>query len=280
MAALCLKRLLDQAIRNDVSYITRHFSIFLAQPVKRTAVLQTWVERAHAKKGLLSVPAQVCFTSEGAEEKLKGKKINPNARKTVGSVGRKIPYRIIQLIDENGENQGTMHRADVIRLMDEREVKLVLLNETADPPVYRFMSGQQIHEERLKLREKQKASSKNGPVQQKELTFSAAIGQQDLETKIKHIQEWIDKKHHVRIILHQKNIADGPEKMLVFFDRILETMPEKATYLSQPRVVKGGRSTCVLRHMSDKEMHKYKKEKKEKVQDDSGKETESDVLKQ
>ncbi|XP_075775351.1 translation initiation factor IF-3, mitochondrial isoform X2 [Pelodiscus sinensis] len=145
--------------------------------------------------------------------------------------------------------------------------QLVPLRENEDPPVYRLMTGKQIHEEQLKLREKEKAHSKTGPVQLKELTFSAAIAKHDLETKIRQIQQWIDKKHHVRISVQQKNVADGPEKMLAFFDQIVETMPAKATYLSQPKVIREGRSTCVLRHMSDKEVNEYKKTEKQKQRD-------------
>ncbi|XP_061484496.1 translation initiation factor IF-3, mitochondrial [Rhineura floridana] len=277
MAALCLKKLLDQARRNEVNHITRHFASFLMQPVTTTTVSWTWM-RVHAKKGLLPVPIQAFCTNEDAKEKLTGKERIPQAKKKVESVGRKIPHRIIQLIDENGENQGTIHRADAIRIMDERGVRLVLLVENADPPVYRLMTGQQIHEERIKLREKQKASSKNGPVQQKELTFSTAIAQHDLDAKIKQIQQWIDKKHHVRITVRQKNVSEGSEKMLALFGQILDTMPEKATYLSEPRIVKEGRSTCVIRHMSDREISGYKNEKDHK--DNEKDSTESETLKQ
>lgn len=87
----------------------------------------------------------------------KKKKQDPRGHATISSVGRKIPHRLIQVISETGDNLGAMHRADVIRIMDEQGLKLVLLSEHKDPPVYRLMSGKQIHEEQLKLREKQKA---------------------------------------------------------------------------------------------------------------------------
>lgn len=87
------------------------------------------------------------------------KKKKQDPRATGGSVGRKLPQRQIQLISDTGENLGTMHRADAIRIMDEQGLKLVLLSEHKDPPVYRLMSGKQIHEEQLKLREKQKAKA-------------------------------------------------------------------------------------------------------------------------
>lgn len=54
---------------------------------------------------------------------------------------------------------GTMHRADVIRILDEKGLKLVLLSEHKDPPLYQLMTGKQIHEEQLKLREKQKSKA-------------------------------------------------------------------------------------------------------------------------
>lgn len=89
----------------------------------------------------------------------KKKSVDPRARATVTAVGRKIPHRQIQVISDMGEYLGTMHRSDVIRIMDEKGLKLVLLSEHKDPPLYKMMSGKQIHEEQLKLREKQKSKA-------------------------------------------------------------------------------------------------------------------------
>lgn len=71
----------------------------------------------------------------------------------------------------------------------------------------------------------------------------------------------------------------SPHFQLAFFDQIVDAMPEKATYLSQPRVIKEGRSTCVLRHMSDREIRESKKKDKE-IQKDNGIQSEPDGLKQ
>lgn len=95
-------------------------------------------------------------TAENEPHKKK-KKHDPKARTTISSVGRKIYQRHLILLDEEGENLGTMHRANALRLMDEKGLKLVPVNENAEPPVYRLMSGKQIHEEQMKLRDKQKA---------------------------------------------------------------------------------------------------------------------------
>ncbi|KAG6929244.1 mitochondrial translational initiation factor 3, partial [Chelydra serpentina] len=282
MAALCLRKLIHQATRNETSCINKYLDIPLVQTMQKTTFSQAlMMVMASAKRRLMFVPTKSFCTTEEAEKKPEGKGKKPNAPKTFGSIGRKIPQRILHVISENGDSLGNMHRGDVIRLMNERDLKLVPLRENEEPPVYRLMTGKQIYEEQLKRREKQKASSKAGPVQLKELTFSAAIAKHDLEIKIRQIQQWIDKKHHVRISVQQQNVADGPEKMLALFDQIVETMPEKATYLSQPRVIKEGKSTCVLRHMSDKEASEYRKMEKEKtdiLNQESGNETESSEL--
>lgn len=100
--------------------------------------------------------------TEPPEKKKKKKKQDPKSRTTIGSVGRKIHHHHLLLLDEHGVNMGIMHRADALRLMDEKGLKLVQVNEYAEPPVFRLMSGKQIHEEQMRLREKQKAKISGG----------------------------------------------------------------------------------------------------------------------
>ncbi|XP_067419014.1 translation initiation factor IF-3, mitochondrial [Emydura macquarii macquarii] len=273
MAVFCFRKLMYQATRNETSCISRYFGIPLVQTVQMTTLSQSLIVITGAKRRLMFVPTKLFCTTEEAGNKPNEKGKKTNASKAFGSIGRKIPYRILHVIGENGDSLGNMHRGEVIQLMNKLDLKLVPLRENEEPPVYRLMTGKQIHEEQLKRREKQKASPKTGPTQLKELTFSVAIAKHDLQTKIRQIQQWIDKKHHVRISINQRNVADGPEKMLVLFDQIFETMPEKATYLSKPKVVGEGKSTCVLRHMSDKEIRKMEKEKTDIPNKESGNET-------
>ncbi|NXL64068.1 IF3M factor, partial [Chordeiles acutipennis] len=125
----------------------------------------------------------------------------PKRKAAFGSVGRRIPYRILHVISQDGESLGNMHRAEALKLMDQHDLKLVLLCENAEPPVYRLMTGQQIHEEQLKRTEKKKANPKAGMF--KELSFSSAIAKNDLETKTKQIAQWIEKKYHVKLTIRQ-----------------------------------------------------------------------------
>ncbi|XP_076159604.1 translation initiation factor IF-3, mitochondrial [Alosa pseudoharengus] len=193
---------------------------------------------------------------EPPEDKPKKPKIkqDPRARQTISSVGRKIQHRRLLLLDDTGENLGTFHRADVIRMMEEKQLKLVAVNERADPPVFRLLTGKQIHEEQMKLREKMK--NKSGPVQVKELTMSSDIGSGDLNTKLRQVSSWLDKKHHVRLTLRASNYSSVDDAQPL--DKSLEVTLSKLGmlfgYVSPPRVIKEGRAaSCVIRPPTDKE---------------------------
>ncbi|KAJ0061003.1 hypothetical protein NL108_004720 [Boleophthalmus pectinirostris] len=188
----------------------------------------------------------------------KKKKSSGHSDGSISSVGRKIPHRLIRVIGESGDNMGTMHRSDVLRMMDEQGLKLVLLSENQEPPVYRLMSGKQIHEEQLKLREKQKA--KPAPIQVKELTFSSGIATHDLATKLKQVESWLEKKHHVKITLRSTRNSTGNTDS--HLENLVQQMEVDFGYVSKPKVIRDGQAAmCILRPPSAKELAQKPKKK-------------------
>lgn len=200
----------------------------------------------------------------------KNKKLDPRARVTISSVGRKIGQRHIHLIGADGEDLGVKHRADVIRLLDQTDLKLVAVNDSCDPPVYKLMKGKEIHEEQLKLREKQK--DKKGLVQSKELNFSSDISLHDLDNKLRQIVSWLEKNNHVKLTIR------AGTKSETSLDKILTQMVEKISvpvaFVSNPSLIRGGRAAmCIIRLASAKEQQKRTLKKKpdsvEEVQSDA-----------
>ncbi|XP_063187832.1 translation initiation factor IF-3, mitochondrial [Chroicocephalus ridibundus] len=272
MTTFCVMKLLCQAIRNENRYTKRFIGTLLTQTSQKRVFSPFWMMVPDPRKSSVFGLTQPFCTAEKSHRELKTKA-------AFGSVGRRIPYRILHVINQDGESLGNMHRAEALKLMDQHDLKLVLLRENAEPPVYRLMTGQQIHEEQLRRAEKKKASPKTGMVQ-KELSFSSAIAKNDLETKTKQIAQWIEKKYHVKVTIRQAK--DSNMDMFVLFDQILETVSEKATYLSKPKVTREGVSTCILRHKSDKELkaQKMEKEKHSTVKKDENEDLKSSELHQ
>lgn len=201
--------------------------------------------------------SEFCTAADNTEQQTKKKK-RGHSNASISSVGRKIPQRLLQVIGETGDNMGTMHRSEVIRIMDEQGLKLVLLNENQDPPVYRLMSGKQIHQEQLRLREKHNA--KPVPAQVKELTFSSCIASHDLTTKLKQVESWLEKKHHVKITLRSGRNSTA------LVDSTLESLVQQIEvdigFVSKPKLIRDGQAAmCILRPPSAKELAQKSKKK-------------------
>lgn len=275
MAALFLKTLTLQTVKTENHCIRRCVGIYIVQKTQSSLI-------ASAPRLSHLIPAKA-FSTEDTQDARKKRKKNDTG---FSNIGRKISERIIRVFDEKGNDLGNMHRADVIRLMDERDLRLVKRNSSAEPPEFQLMTGTQIHEERLRLREREKTRPAPGPTLTKELTFSSNIGQHDLDTKSKQIQQWIEKKYKVQITIKKgKNVEEPENKVEEICNQILQTMPGLATFSSSPQPVKGGKAVlCVLRPLSKKEEIAYREtqgtQKGDSLNKENGNGRESDVLHQ
>lgn len=154
MAGLFLKTFTLQTIKTESNCIRRRFGVYVAQKV---ALAQSSLA-ASAPSLSCPTPAKAFSTADDAQDERKKRK----GEAPLSNIGRKIGERIIRVLDEKGCDLGSMHRADVIRLMDTRDLRLVRRDAGAEPPVYQLMTGAQIHEERLRLRDREKATPKAG----------------------------------------------------------------------------------------------------------------------
>ncbi|XP_061668042.1 translation initiation factor IF-3, mitochondrial isoform X2 [Syngnathoides biaculeatus] len=252
MAAGCVRELLCHAVQ-----IVYGASLSSWTPALR-------ILRRFEKSRIIANPwrwSPFCTDADDSNQTLavKKKKQDPRARTTITSVGRKISQRQIQVISEEGENLGVLHRADVLRIMDEKGLKLVVLSERQDPPVYRLMSGKQIHEEQMKMWEKQKG--KAAPVQVKELTFTSCIASHDLMTKLKQVESWLEKKHHVRITLRSPR-NESTDNLDQNLEQMVQQMEVMVGFVSKPKVIREGQAAmCILRPPSAKELSKRDKDR-------------------
>ncbi|MBN3321726.1 IF3M factor, partial [Atractosteus spatula] len=271
MAAGCLRRVVLQAGRQGSCCLG------FSSPARLQSLVGSLWRLAGQPRGVLPGPAwsraarplTTASSREEEEGRRAKKKQDPRARKTVGSVGRKIHHRVVRVISELGEDLGAMHRADVIRIMDQRELKLVPLRENEEPPVFRLMTGKQIHEEQLKLRERQKAQPVSHPVaptQVKELTLSSDIARHDLDTKVKQIQSWVEKKHHVKVTVRKGSPAAEIAELEGVLEQVAQHLAGIATFISKPKTIKDGKAAMgILRALSRAELSKLKSQEKQQL---------------
>uniref|UniRef100_UPI00358E8CC5 translation initiation factor IF-3, mitochondrial-like isoform X1 n=1 Tax=Myxine glutinosa TaxID=7769 RepID=UPI00358E8CC5 len=189
----------------------------------------------------------------------KGRK---NVRDPFASVGRVINAPIVELQDTSGESLGHMSRAEALGRTDKLYLRLVVINERRDPPVYRMMSSQDILAIQMDKRAKDKAKTKTGTFCTKELRFTSMIEKSHLGVKQNQLVRWLQKGPcHIRITITRGNKSTSVEDVKACLDEFLHPLLEDSvTFVSKPRPVQNERALlCIIRKMTDKEMSQNRK---------------------
>ena len=121
-----------------------------------------------------------------AENKEKGLRINEQIR-----------VREVRLIDDEGEQKGIVPTAEALKMAKERELDLVEVAPTANPPGCKILAyGKYRFEQEKKLRD----SKKNQKLLKlKEIRMQPKIGAGDLDFKSKHVQEFLAEGNKVKV---------------------------------------------------------------------------------
>lgn len=114
-------------------------------------------------------------------------------------INEMIRVREVRLIDDEGEQKGIVPIAEALNLAKEKDLDLVEVSPNANPPVCKIMDfGKYKFEQEKKLRD----SKKNQKVLKlKEIRMQPKIGSGDLDTKAKHIQEFLNEGDKVKVTI-------------------------------------------------------------------------------
>ena len=123
-----------------------------------------------------------------------------NKNKSKGQrVNEMIRVREVRLIDDEGNQKGIVPTLEALKLAKEKDLDLVEVSPNANPPVCKILDyGKYRFEQEKKLRE----SKKNQKVLKlKEIRMQPKIGPGDLDTKAKHVQEFLDEGDKVKVTI-------------------------------------------------------------------------------
>lgn len=112
-------------------------------------------------------------------------------------INEQIRVREVRLIDDEGNQKGIVPTLEALKMAKERELDLVEVAPTANPPVCKILDfGKYRFEQEKKLRD----SKKNQKVLKvKEIRMQPKIGSGDLDTKAKHVQEFLEEGAKVKV---------------------------------------------------------------------------------
>jgi translation initiation factor IF-3 len=114
-------------------------------------------------------------------------------------INDKIRVREVRLIDEEGNQKGIVPTLEALKLARDSDLDLVEVSPNVNPPVCKILDyGKYRFEQEKKLRD----SKKNQKVlKMKEIRMQPKIGSGDLDTKSKHIQEFLNDGCKVKVTI-------------------------------------------------------------------------------
>ena len=114
-------------------------------------------------------------------------------------VNEMIRIREVRVIDEEGNQLGIIPTPEALKMAKDKDLDLVEVSPNANPPVCKILDyGKYKFEQEKKLRD----SKKNQKVLKlKEIRMQPKIGTGDLDTKAKHIQEFLDEGDKVKVTI-------------------------------------------------------------------------------
>ena len=156
----------------------------------------------------------------------------------------RIRAREVRLIGPDGSQVGIRSTADALTLARELDLDLVEVAPQANPPVCRIMDyGKFRYEEAQKAKESRRKTSQ---VTIKEVKFRPKIGKGDFDTKVRHMREFLEDGHKVKVTLQfrGREVAH-PELGARILDSALEQLGSLAKVETQARL-EGRNMTMVL----------------------------------
>jgi translation initiation factor IF-3 len=144
------------------------------------------------------------------------------------NINERIRVREVRLIDDSGKQLGVVATVEALRMAREQELDLVEVSPKTNPPVCKIMDyGKFKYQLAKKAHE---AKKKQTVIQIKEMKLGLKIEEHDLTFKMKHMKEFLNDGHKVKVIIMFKGREvlhiDMGEKLA---QKIIESMKDAGT---------------------------------------------------
>ena len=149
-------------------------------------------------------------------------------------MNERIRAREIRVIGDEGEQIGVMPPFEALKLARERNLDLVEISPTAQPPVCRIMDyGKFLYQNEKRERE---AKKKQKTITVKEVKFRINVDDHDYETKKNHVLRFLDEGDKVKATIFfrgremtRQNLGRG------ILERLIKDVEHKGLVEFRPR---------------------------------------------
>ena len=150
----------------------------------------------------------------------------------------------VLVIDENGVQLGAMDTRDAIRMAKEKGLDLVEVASTARPPVCKILDYGKL--KYTKKKKSQEAKKKQTTQSVKEIQLRPRTEDHDLETKFRHIVDFLKRGDKVKItVMFRGREVAYAQQGFEMLRRIIESVKDFAAPDQRPKL-EGRRMITVL----------------------------------
>jgi translation initiation factor IF-3 len=160
----------------------------------------------------------------------------------------KIRVPEVFLINDEGVSVGVISTVEALRMAQEADLDLAIMNPKAQPPVAKMVNLGQLKYESEKKAHRQKVAQKKIDV--KEIRLSVRIGEHDFNFRLEQAEKFLkdgDKiKLEVVIKGRERQHPEKAEEMIQKFIAGLKAVPDLNVAVEQSLTKMGGRFNIVL----------------------------------
>jgi translation initiation factor IF-3 len=159
-------------------------------------------------------------------------------------VNHNIRAREVRVIDSDGAQLGVMATGDAQRIATQKDLDLVEVAPTANPPVCRIMDyGKFRYAQKKKAQESRK---KSAATLLKEVKVGSQTSGHDVDFKVGHIRGFIGEGHRVKVtVFFRGRSITHPELGRAMLDKIAGKVADVAV-IDQPARMEGRSMSMML----------------------------------
>lgn len=159
-------------------------------------------------------------------------------------INERIRAGEVRLIDEAGQLLGLVAMSQALNLAVEKGLDLVEISGQATPPVCKIMNYSKYRYEQEKKEKKARKSHK--VIHVKEIKVRPKIGEHDLETKLRHSEEFLAEGDKVKITMMFRGREMAHMELGVSIMRRIEARFAATATIEQPPKVEGNNMFMLL----------------------------------
>ncbi len=157
-----------------------------------------------------------------------------NNKKDEVIMNENITAREVRCMGDDGTNYGIIPTRDAQQTADDLGLDLVLIAPDGKPPVAKIMDYGKFRYQQEK--KKKEAKKKQKVIVVKEVKFSVKIAENDINYKVKHAIEFLEKGYHVkcRVFLKGREMAH-PQAGAAVLERVWPMIEEYGVREAAPK---------------------------------------------